>query len=195
MVGVDRLDYSKGLPERLDGIARFFERNPDRVTDVVFIQIAPPSREDIASYQRIRETLEQKTGEINGAYSQIDKVPIRYVNQGYSAQALFGIYRACKIGLVTPLRDGMNLVAKEFVASRVEEDGVLVLSEFAGAARELKQALLVNPHDVDGLGEEIQRALGLPPAEARRRMRALRDKVRSHDVHFWARGFLEVLAA
>ncbi|MGB3723986.1 MAG: trehalose-6-phosphate synthase, partial [Pacificimonas sp.] len=122
MIGVDRLDYSKGLPERFDSLGRFFDTWPERVNDTVLIQIAPPSREDVQSYRDIRETLESKTGQINGARSEVDLVPIRYVNKGYPRAELFGFYRAAKIGIVTPLRDGMNLVAKEYVAAQDPED-------------------------------------------------------------------------
>ncbi|MEM8726920.1 MAG: trehalose-6-phosphate synthase, partial [Pseudomonadota bacterium] len=166
MIGVDRLDYSKGLPERIDGIGRFFDQNPDRTRDLVFIQIAPPSREDVESYQQIRNLLEQKTGQINGARSEVDIVPIRYVNKGYSHAELFGFFRAAKIGLVTPLRDGMNLVAKEYVAAQDPADpGVLILSDFAGAAQQLgaggKGAVLVNPHSPDALATAIASALDM----------------------------------
>ena len=138
MIGVDRLDYSKGLPERLDGISRFFDRHPDRVRDLVFVQVAPPSREDVESYKEIRALLERKAGQINGARSEVDLVPVRYVNRGYSHAELFGFFRASKIGLVTPLRDGMNLVAKEYLAAQDPEDpGVLILSRFAGAAAQM----------------------------------------------------------
>ena len=190
MIGVDRLDYSKGLPERLDGITRLFENKPERVSDVVFIQIAPPSREDIASYQRIRETLEQKTGQINGAFSKIDMVPIRYVNQGHSAAELFGIYRASKIGLVTPLRDGMNLVAKEYVAAQDPDDpGVLILSRFAGAAQQLSDALLVNPYSPDELAYAIETALDMPLAERKRRWEKLEKSVREENITVWTNDF------
>jgi trehalose 6-phosphate synthase len=190
MIGVDRLDYSKGLPERLDGIARFFEGNPEWVSDLVFIQIAPPSREDIASYQRIRQTLEQKTGEINGAYSQIDRVPIRYVNRGHSAEELYGVYRGCRIGLVTPLRDGMNLVAKEYVASQDPEDpGVLILSRFAGAAQQLTDAVLVNPHSPDELAYAIKTALEMPLEERKRRWQSLVKSVREENISVWTANF------
>lgn len=195
MIGVDRLDYSKGLPERLDGIARFFERYPERVSELVFIQIAPPSREDIGSYQNIRETLEQKTGEINGAQSRIDMVPIRYVNQGHSMSELAGIYRACKIGLVTPLRDGMNLVAKEYVAAQDPDDpGVLILSRFAGAAQQLREAVLVNPHSPDDLAHAIRTALDMPLEERKRRWNALHASVRDENIASWTDDFLGDLA-
>ncbi|PZU16006.1 MAG: trehalose-6-phosphate synthase [Citromicrobium sp.] len=196
MIGVDRLDYSKGLPERLDGISRFFERHPERVDDLVFIQIAPPSRTDIASYQQIRATLEQKTGQINGAYSRIDLVPVRYVNQGLSAAELFGAFRACKIGLVTPLRDGMNLVAKEYVAAQDPEDpGVLILSRFAGAAEQLRHALQVNPHSPDDIAQNIRIALEMPLEERKARWRPMFDCVREENLEMWTQSYLDVLAS
>jgi trehalose 6-phosphate synthase len=196
MIGVDRLDYSKGLPEKIDGIGRFFDNFPERVKNVVFIQIAPPSREDIGSYQQNRAELEQKTGQINGARSEVDLVPIRYVNKGHSAAELFGFYRACKIGLVTPLRDGMNLVAKEYVAAQDPEDpGVLVLSRFAGAAQQLTEAVLVNPHSPDDLAYAIQRALDMPLEERKQRWSALVESVREESVQRWTENFLRDLAA
>ncbi len=196
MIGVDRLDYSKGLPERMDGIGRFFETYPERVKDLVFIQIAPPSREDIGSYQDIRATLEQKTGQINGARSDVDLVPVRYVNQGYTSAQLFGFYRASKIGLVTPLRDGMNLVAKEYVAAQDPDDpGVLILSRFAGAALQLKDALLVNPHSPDDLSHNIRLALDMPLEERRKRWEKLIVSVRVENVLRWTENFIGDLEA
>ncbi|MXP41307.1 trehalose-6-phosphate synthase [Altererythrobacter soli] len=195
MIGVDRLDYSKGLPERLDGIGRFFDRFPERVDDLVFIQIAPPSREDIGSYQQIRALLEQKTGQINGARSKIDIVPIRYVNQGHTTAQLFGCYHACKIGLVTPLRDGMNLVAKEYVAAQDPEDpGVLILSMFAGAAQQLDAALLVNPHSPDDIASNIRLALEMDRAERKERWEQLIVTVRDDNVQRWTENFTGDLA-
>ncbi len=194
MVGVDRLDYSKGLPERIDGIGRFFDTYPDRVRELVYIQIAPPSREDIGSYQQIRATLEQKTGQINGARSEVDLVPIRYVNKGHSTAELFGFYRASKIGLVTPLRDGMNLVAKEYVAAqRPEDPGVLILSRFAGAALQLTDAVLVNPHSPDDVSHAIRLALDMPLAERKERWEALVKCVREENVLVWTENFLRDL--
>jgi len=196
MIGVDRLDYSKGLPERVDGIGRFFDTHPGRVKDLVYIQIAPPSREDIGSYQKIRTELEQKTGEINGARSDVDLVPIRYVNRGYSTAELFGFYRACKIGLVTPLRDGMNLVAKEYVAAQDPEDpGVLILSRFAGAALQLTDALLVNPHSPDDLAHNIRLALDMPLEERRERWEKLIVTVREDNVQRWTETIIRDLEA
>jgi trehalose 6-phosphate synthase len=200
MIGVDRLDYSKGLPERIDGIGRFFDQHPERARELVFIQIAPPSREDVESYQQIRNTLEQKCGQINGARSDVDIVPIRYVNRGYSHAELFGFFRASKIGLVTPLRDGMNLVAKEYVAAQDPEDpGVLILSEFAGAARQLgvdgDGALLVNPHSPDSIARAIGRALDMTVEERRARHAAMIETVREDNVQSWTARFCAELAS
>ncbi len=194
MVGVDRLDYSKGLPERMDGIARFFDRYPDRVPDLVYIQIAPPSREAIGSYQQIRAELEQKTGQINGALSRIDLTPIRYVNQGHSLAELHGVFRASKIGLVTPLRDGMNLVAKEYIAAQDPEDpGALVLSRFAGAAQQLTEALLVNPHSPDDIASAIRDALDMPRDERISRWKPMLECVRDENIQKWTADILRDL--
>jgi len=194
MIGVDRLDYSKGLPERIDGISRFFDNYPERVEELVFIQIAPPSREDINSYQDIRELLEQKCGQVNGARSEVDLVPIRYVNKGHSAAELFGFYRASKIALVTPLRDGMNLVAKEYVAAQDPEDpGVLILSRFAGAAYQLTDAVLVNPHSPDDISHAIRVALDMPLEERKARWKKLHRGVKAETVQRWMAHFLRDL--
>ena len=196
MIGVDRLDYSKGLPERLDGIARFFDNYPEKTRGLVYIQIAPPSREDIGSYQKIRAELEQKAGQINGARSEVDMVPVRYVNRGYSQAELFGFYRASKIGLVTPLRDGMNLVAKEYVAAQDSADpGVLILSRFAGAAEQLSDALLVNPYSADDIAHHIRLALEMPAAERMSRWEKLVASVRDANVVSWTEDFVADLAS
>jgi trehalose 6-phosphate synthase len=200
MIGVDRLDYSKGLPERIDGIGRFFDQNPERVRDLVYIQIAPPSRENVESYQKIRIDLEQKTGAINGARSEVDIVPIRYVNRGHSLAELCGFYRAAKIALVTPLRDGMNLVAKEYVAAQNPDDpGVLILSRFAGAAEQLdcdgNGAVLVNPHSRDDLSHAIRSALDMPLEERKRRYEAMVKTVRDDNVQQWTENFTADLAS
>tara|TARA_B100001179_G_scaffold62643_1_gene43389 strand:- start:105 stop:1388 length:1284 start_codon:yes stop_codon:yes gene_type:complete len=195
MIGVDRLDYSKGIPERIDGIGRFFDKNPESIRDLVFIQIAPPSREDVGSYQEIRAALEQKCGQINGARSEVDMVPIRYVNRGYSHAELFGFFRGAKIGLVTPLRDGMNLVAKEYVAAQDPEDpGVLILSRFAGAAAQLKDAVLVNPHSPDDIAHAIRIALDMPLEERKRRYEKMIATVRDDNVQNWTRNFMHDLS-
>jgi trehalose 6-phosphate synthase len=194
MIGVDRLDYSKGLPERIDGIGRFFDQHPERVRDLVYIQVAPPSREDVESYQQIRALLEQKTGQINGARSEVDVVPIRYVNRGYTHAQLYGFFRAAKIGLVTPLRDGMNLVAKEYVAAQDPEDpGVLILSRFAGAAHQLEDAVLVNPHSPDDVADAIGRALDMKIDERRERYEKMVGTVRDDNVQKWTADFVRDL--
>ena len=195
MIGVDRLDYSKGLPERIDGIGRFFDNYPERVRDLVFVQIAPPSRENVDSYQAIRATLEQKIGQINGARTEVDIVPIRYVNRGHTLAELCGFYRAAKIGLVTPLRDGMNLVAKEYIAAQDPEDpGVLILSRFAGAALQLDDAVLVNPHSPDDLSQAINAALDMPLDERKRRWESMIETVANDNVQRWTDNFTGDLA-
>ncbi|SLK05568.1 alpha,alpha-trehalose-phosphate synthase (UDP-forming) [Novosphingobium mathurense] len=194
MIGVDRLDYSKGLGERFESFGRFLTDHPDQAGNVVLLQIAPPSRGDVASYQQIREDLERKTGHINGAHADVAFVPIRYVNRGYPRSHLAGFYRAADIGLVTPLRDGMNLVAKEYVAAQDPEDpGVLILSQFAGAAQQLTEALLVNPHSIEHVSEAIKRALDMPLSERKQRHAALLASVRDEDVLRWREDFVTAL--
>jgi len=194
MVGVDRLDYSKGLEERFNGYLRFLDRHPEERKEVFLLQIAPPSRGTVETYQRIRASLEALSGRINGAHADIDWVPIRYVNQGYPREVLAGVYRAARIGLVTPLRDGMNLVAKEYVAAQDPEDpGVLILSRFAGSAAQMRDALLVNPYSADEIADAIHTALRMPKSERIRRWRALMDGVAAEDVIWWRRRFTEAL--
>ena len=161
---------------------------------MVLLQIAPPSRGSVESYQRIRNTLEGLAGRINGAHAALDWVPIRYVNQGYPREVLAGVYRASRIGLVTPLRDGMNLVAKEYVAAQDPEDpGVLILSRFAGAAEQMTEALLINPHSAEEMADAIRRALLMPREERIRRWRALMDGVLAQDVYWWGKTFTRAL--
>jgi len=194
IVGVDRLDYSKGLEERFLGYERFLTEHPGERKEVVLLQIAPPSRGSVDSYQRIRSTLEGLAGRINGAHAALDWVPIRYVNQGYPRDMLAGVYRASKVGLVTPLRDGMNLVAKEYVAAQDPEDpGVLILSRFAGAAEEMTDALLVNPHSAEEISDALQRALAMPLAERTERWRRLMQNVAEKDVMWWLKRFTDAL--
>ena len=195
-IGVDRLDYSKGLPERFRAFERFLERHPDLAGKLTFLQIAPVSRGDVAEYQELREELEQLAGHINGSHAAPDWTPMRYVNRNYAHPTLTGFYRLAKVGLVTPLRDGMNLVAKEFVASQDPEDpGVLVLSAFAGAARELDSALLVNPYDLDGVADAIAGALRMHRDERRERWRAMMDRLTTWDITAWRNAYLAALAA
>lgn len=196
IVGVDRLDYSKGLEERFNGYARFLKDHPEHHRNVVLTQIAPPSRGEVESYQQIRATLDSLAGRINGEYSDVDWTPVRYVNQGYPRDRLAGIYRAARIGLVTPLRDGMNLVAKEYVAAQDPEDpGVLILSRFAGAAMQLKDALLINPYSPEEMSDAINRALSMPLDERKRRWRSMMDCVEQQDVSWWRQCFTERLMA
>jgi trehalose 6-phosphate synthase len=194
IVGVDRLDYSKGLGERFLGYERFLASNGGWHENVFLLQIAPPSREGVESYQEIRADLDALSGRINGEFASATWVPLRYVNRGYPRDQLAGIYRAARVGLVTPLRDGMNLVAKEFVASQDPDDpGVLVLSRFAGAAEQLTEALLINPHSPDEIADGIRRALDMPREERIARWRSLMDGVERENVHWWMKKFVKVL--
>ena len=194
LVGVDRLDYSKGLPDRFLSYERLLQRNPDLQGLVSLLQIAPPSREKVDTYQAIRAELDSLSGRINGEYADIDWVPIRYVNRGYPRDELAGIYRAARVALVTPLRDGMNLVAKEYVAAQDPENpGVLVLSMFAGAAAQLREAIVVNPFSSEDVADGIARALAMPRDERVRRWEALIDNVRREDVFWWRDKFLGAL--
>lgn len=196
IVGVDRLDYSKGLEERFLGFERFLADHPEERKELFLLQIAPPSRGAVGSYQRIREKLEGLAGKINGAHADLDWVPIRYVNQGFPRDVLAGVYRAARIGLVTPLRDGMNLVAKEYVAAQDPANpGVLILSRFAGAAEQLREALLVNPFSVEEIADAISTALKMPLAERKARWRAMMDCVLEQDVIWWRRKFTDALIA
>lgn len=196
IVGVDRLDYSKGLEERFNGYERFLAEHPEERKEVFLLQIAPPSRGAVESYRKIRAALEGLSGRINGAYADVDWVPIRYVNQGYPRDVLAGIYRAARIGLVTPLRDGMNLVAKEYVAAQDPEDpGVLILSRFAGAAAQLTEAVLVNPYSADEVSDAIMKALRMDINERKRRWRAMMDNIEREDVVWWQTLFTQALMA
>ncbi|MBI4543213.1 MAG: bifunctional alpha,alpha-trehalose-phosphate synthase (UDP-forming)/trehalose-phosphatase [Gemmatimonadetes bacterium] len=190
ILGVDRLDYTKGIAERLLAIERLLQLHPSYRRRFVFTQVGVPSRERIADYQALKRQIDELVGRINGRYSDRGWAPIRYLTRALPPAELGPLYRAADVALVTPLRDGMNLVAKEYVAAQVDGDGVLVLSELAGAATELPEALIVNPYDVDAVAEALHRALTMSEEERRARMRALRDRVRSRDVHAWVREFL-----
>ncbi len=194
-IGVDRLDYSKGLPERFRAFERFLQRHPEQLGKLTFLQIAPVSRGDVAEYRALRQELEQLAGHVNGVHAAPDWTPMRYVNSNYAHPTLTGFYRAARIGLVTPLRDGMNLVAKEYVASQDPKDpGVLVLSTFAGAARELDGALLVNPYDLDGVADAIAIAMRMRPGERKERWQAMMALLRTHDITAWRRAYLAALS-
>ncbi|MBN8800395.1 MAG: alpha,alpha-trehalose-phosphate synthase (UDP-forming) [Lysobacteraceae bacterium SCN 69-123] len=193
-IGVDRLDYSKGLPERFHGFERYLARYPQQKGSMTFLQIAPVSRGSVAEYRTLRSELEQLAGHINGSHAEADWTPLRYVNQNYAHSTLTGFYREAAVGLVTPLRDGMNLVAKEYVASQDPDDpGVLVLSLLAGAADELRQALLVNPHDLDGVADAIATAANMPRGERIERWQAMMEHLREYDINRWRRDYLQVL--
>jgi trehalose 6-phosphate synthase len=193
LLGVDRLDYTKGIDERLRALESLFQSRVLSPSTAVYLQIAVPSREVVRDYVKLRSQVEQRVGRINGMYGEPGRSAVHYLYRSLPTEELVGYYRAADVMLVTPLRDGMNLVAKEYIASRVDNDGVLVLSEFAGAATELRQALLVNPHSVADLADTIRDALAMPKHEATQRMSALRRTVRTHHVHRWSRQFLEAL--
>jgi trehalose 6-phosphate synthase len=194
LVGVDRLDYSKGLPQRLQAFQQVLKRYPEHRRSATLIQIASPTRESVEAYAQIRAQLESLCGAINGEFGELDWMPVRYLHRTVARKRLPGLYRASKVGLVTPLRDGMNLVAKEFVLAQDPEDpGVLVLSRFAGAAEQMPQALLVNPYDTPAMADSIERALRMPLAERIERHRLLLEVVERQDVRWWLRGFLAAL--
>lgn len=195
LVAVDRLDYTKGIPRRLLAFERLLETQPKLRGRVRLLQIAVPSREAGEGYRDLRRQVDEVVGRVNGTYGTVTWMPIHCLYRGFSQMKLVALYRAADVMLVTPLRDGMNLVAKEFVASRLDEDGVLVLSEFAGAASELGDAIQVNPYDIDGTAEAISRALTMPAEERRSRMRALRRGVMSRDVDQWTSAFIDSLGA
>jgi trehalose 6-phosphate synthase/phosphatase len=195
LLGVDRLDYTKGIPRKLLAIERLLERSPQYRGKIRLLQIAVPSRENVAEYKSLRADVEGLVGRINGSSGSLHDAPIHYLYQPLSPEELVASYRAADVMVVTPLRDGMNLVAKEYVASRTDGDGVLVLSELAGAASELGEAVTVNPYDVESLAVALERALGMPEAERRERMSALRDKVRARPVELWAQSFVDTLEA
>lgn len=193
ILGVDRLDYTKGIDIRLKAFQELLRSGKATIEDCALVQYAVPSREKLGEYAELKRLVEQYVGEINGEFGKLGRVPVHYLNQNVPIEELVALYRLADVMLVTPVRDGMNLIAKEYVASRTDESGVLVLSEFAGAAQELRRALIVNPHDVDGIVSTLDRALKQSPEETRRRMRWLRSTVRRHDVFDWADSFFEAL--
>jgi trehalose 6-phosphate synthase len=194
IIGVDRLDYSKGMLHRLAAFEAFLQGNPQWRGKVTYLQIAPKSRSEIPEYADIAAGIGAAAGRINGAYGEAEWTPIRYVNRAYSRATLAGLYRAARVGLVTPLRDGMNLVAKEYVAAQDPEDpGVLILSRFAGAAHECREALLVNPYDPDSVAAAIAQALAMPLPERRERHKANFDVLARNDIQAWADRFLAAL--
>jgi trehalose 6-phosphate synthase/phosphatase len=196
LLGIDRLDYTKGVPERFLGFERALEKYPELLRRLSFLQVVVPSRTRIAEYQSLKEQLDGHAGRINARFSEGGWIPIHYVFRSLDRTQLLAHYRASEIALVTPLRDGMNLVAKEYCASSIEKRGVLILSEFAGAAEQLhKGALLVNPYDMDAMADAIYQAFTMAGEERQRRMEWLRAEVRRHDVYRWVRSFLGSLPA
>jgi trehalose 6-phosphate synthase len=195
IIGVDRLDYIKGLMQRMLSYERLLEKYPNTQRSVTFMQIAPPTRTGVRAYDEIRRELEQVSGRINGRFADSDWVPIRYLNKGVARKPLIGFFRNASVGLVTPVRDGMNLVAKEFVAAQDPVDpGMLVLSSLAGAACELVDAVIVNPHDRDDVADGIASAITMPQAERRERHAAMIDVLRKNDITAWRRRFVDALA-
>ncbi|MGY1721401.1 trehalose-6-phosphate synthase [Blastococcus sp. SYSU DS0552] len=193
ILGVDRLDYTKGISVRLNAFQELLEDGAIEAPDTVLVQVATPSRERVEHYVHMRETIEQQVGHINGVFGSIAGPAVHYFNQSMPREELAALYRAADVMLVTPYRDGMNLVAKEYVAARGDLRGALVLSEFAGAAAELRQALLVNPHDIASVKTQLVRALRIEPAEAAKRMRTMRRHLFRNDLDHWASSFFEAL--
>lgn len=195
MIGVDRLDYSKGLAARFQAYSHLLETYPPARGRTVLIQIAPPSRSEVPEYQEIRKNLAAAAGQINSRYGEFDWTPLRYINKSFRHQILTGFFRASRMGLVTPLRDGMNLVAKEYVASQHADDpGVLVLSCFAGAARELSEAVIVNPYDIEGMAEAILQGLNMPLGERKERWTAMMKVLERNDITAWRESFVRALS-
>jgi trehalose 6-phosphate synthase len=193
-IGVDRVDYSKGLVNRINAFDRLLANNPSLKRAVSLLQIATPSRDAIDAYSRLQADLASLVTTVNGRHGEADWTPIRYLSKGYGHQVLSGFYRSAQVGVVTPLHDGMNLVAKEYVAAQNPDDpGVLVLSKFAGAANELDAALLVNPNDIDGVARALASALSMSILERRERWAAMMAKLRAHTIHHWFEDFLVAL--
>jgi trehalose 6-phosphate synthase len=193
LLGVDRLDYTKGLQQRLQAFTELFEDERLKSGDAVLVQVATPSRERVREYRILRDDIEQQVGRANGLYSELGAPIINYMHTSYTRKELVSLYLAADVMVVTPLRDGMNLVAKEYVACRSDLKGALLLSEFAGAARELHRAFLVNPYDIGGTKNRMWEAMHASPAERARRMRSMRKRVIEHDVDLWAKQFLDAL--
>lgn len=193
VLGVDRLDYTKGIELRLKAFRELLTEQRLSVPEAVMVQVATPSRERVEHYQTLRVRVEREVGRINGEFGRVGVPAVHYLHQSYSRHELAALYVAADVMMVTPLRDGMNLVAKEYIAARGDSGGALVLSEFAGAATELRQAFLCNPYDTQAVKESLMRAITIEPGDARRRMRIMQRHLRTHDVDHWARTFLSEL--
>jgi trehalose 6-phosphate synthase len=195
IIGVDRLDYSKGIKQRIEAFACFIRSNTQFRNRVTYLQVTPKSRSEVPEYRRMQHEIAEQAGWANGNFGEVDWTPIRYVNKTIAHSSLAGLYRMARVGLVTPLRDGMNLVAKEFVAAQDPDDpGVLILSRFAGAAHELDSAILVNPYDTEGTARAIARALEMPWNERKDRWTSMMEKLERNNVKQWRQNFLSVLA-
>ena len=191
ILGLDRLDYSKGIPERLRGFGDALKRFPELIEKVTMVQVVVPSREDVSAYTHLRTEIERIAGKVNGEFTEPGWVPIHYMYRSLDRVELLAYYRAADIALITPLKDGMNLVSKEYCAAKVDKDGVLILSEFAGAASQLhRDCLLVNPYDIKGIGDQIYRAFAMSKDERRMRMRRLRNLIARRDIFWWVEEFL-----
>ena len=195
VLGVDRLDYTKGIPERIHAVERLLELHPEHRERVVLLQIAVPSRTEVKEYRRLKREIDELVGRVNGRFSTAQWSPIHYLHRATAEEQLVALYRDAHVGLVTPLRDGMNLVAKEYVACQVGDPGVLVLSRFAGASETMREALLVNPYNIDATAEALHRALTMDESERRSRLAALRWRERRHNVHTWVDEFLRAAGA
>jgi len=194
VLGIDRLDYTKGIPLRLEAFRNLLARYPELKTKITFVQVVVPSRENIPKYFQLKTEIERLVGEINGQFTVSGWVPIHYIFRSLDRTELLAYYRASEIAYVTPLKDGMNLVAKEFCATSLEEDCVLILSEFAGAAAELQRsAILVNPFDIEGMADAIFQAYNMPKPEKRKRMKRMRRHIKEHDIFLWLDSFFDIL--
>jgi trehalose 6-phosphate synthase len=193
LLGVDRLDHTKGIEQRLEVYGRLLKQGELVASDSVFVQVGVPTRERVAQYAGLRERIDRLTGRLTDMFSGVGRQVVQYTNQQYGFDDMVALYTTADIMMITPLSDGMNLVAKEYVASRIDHRGVLVLSEFAVAAAELDEALLVNPNDVDELANAILLAATMDPGEQRRRMELMRSRIHHHDIHAWASSFLDTL--
>lgn len=195
VLGVDRLDYTKGIKERLLALERFLTRYPEYHGRLSMVQIAVPGRLETRAYRRLKRAVEEVVSQVNGKFGRVGWVPVYYMSRSFPREELAVYYSLADIALITPLRDGLNLVAKEYVGSRIRDDGVLVLSKFAGAAEQLTEALIVNPYDIDGLADAIYRAVNMPAEEKAVRMAALKDKVRLYDVYYWLEEFMRAFTS
>ena len=194
VIGVDRLDYSKGLPRKIEALGELLEHHPEHRRKVTYLQISPSSRDSVAQYRALRREIDSVAGRVNGRYAEFDWAPVRYLNKSFSRGTLAGFYRMARVGFVAPLRDGMNLVAKEYVAAQDSGDpGVLILSRFAGAARELETALIVNPFDLDSLADALHRGLTMPLSERIARWEPMFDALRMNPIGAWCDRFLALL--